>query len=119
MAHINSIKLKNKSYDKRKIVFSIDKRTYYVEPCWGWYSVSTSDIEVRTVVRDVVMNNLYWLLGKGCDIETWKESIEKWDKGKIYNTPINETPTSLFFKKEEKETAFNSFYNTGLKLTIF
>ena len=75
MAHINSIKLKYKSYDKRKIVFSIDKKTYYVEPCWGWYSVSTSDIEVRTVVRDVVMNNLYWLLGRGCDIETWKESL--------------------------------------------
>ena len=113
MAHINSIKLKNKLYDKRKMVFSVDKRTYYVEPFWGWYSVSTSDIEVRTVVRDVVMNNLYWLLGRGCDIETWKESIEKWDKGKLYL--INESPTSLFLNKEEKENAFNSFYNTGLK----
>lgn len=117
MAHINSIKLKNKSYDKRKIVFSVDNRTYYVEPCWGWYSVSTNDIEVRTVIRDVVMNNLYWFLGRGCDIETWKESIEKWDKGKSYL--INETPTSLFLNKEEKENAFNSFYNTGLKVTTF
>ena len=106
------IKRKNKSYDKRKLVITINKKNYYAEPCWGWYSINTSDIEKRTIIRAIVIDNLYWLLGKDCSIELWSEYIEDWDSGKrIYNTPLNTIPSSMFFNKEEKEKAFKSFYN--------
>lgn len=106
------IKKKNKSYNKRKLIITINKIKYYVEPWCGWYSISTSDIEVRNIIRNIVINNLYWLLGKDCNIETWAEYIDDWDHGKhIYNTPINTIPSSMFFNKEEKENAFKSFFN--------
>lgn len=105
------IQRKNKSYDKRQLVITIDKKKYYAEPCWGWFSIDTSDLEIRATIRDIVMDNLYWLLGRDCDMETWAEYISDWDSGKrIYNTPLNTIPASMFFNKEEKEKAFNSFY---------
>jgi hypothetical protein len=104
------IKRKNKSYDKRKLVITINKKKYYVEPCFGWYSVSTTNLEIRTIIRDVVMDNLYWLLGRDCDIEDWERRINRWDSGRgIYNTPVDK-PTSIFFNTEEKDRALNSFY---------
>ena len=104
------IKRKNKSYDKRKLVITINKKKYYVEPCFGWYSVSTTNLEIRSIIRDVVMDNLYWLLGRDCDIEDWEKSINRWDSGRgIYNTPVDKL-TSIFFNTEEKDRAFNSFY---------
>ena len=105
------IKLQNKSYDKRKISVTIDKKKYYIEPCWGWYSVNTTDLEIRGILRKIAIDNLYWLLGRDCDFEDWKHEIDKWDSGKgIYNTPI-EKPSSIFFNTKEKETALNSFNN--------
>lgn len=104
------IKRKNKSYDKRKLVITINKKKYYVEPCFGWYSVSTSNLEIRSIIRDVVMDNLYWLLGRDCDIEEWEQSINRWDSGRgIYNTSVDKL-TSIFFNTEEKDRALNSFY---------
>ena len=105
------VKKKNKSYKKRKLVITIDKEKYYIEPYWGWYCVSTSNIEKRTIIREIVIDNLYWLLGCDCDFEIWTEEIEKWDKGKLYNTPLNTSSDSLFFNNEEKERALKSFYN--------
>lgn len=105
------IKRKNKSYNKRKLVITINKKKYYVEPCFGWYSISTSDLEIRTIIRDIVMDNLYWLLGRDCDIEEWEYTINNWDCGKgIYNTSTCDNPASIFFNSEEKSRAFNSFY---------
>lgn len=107
-----SVVRKNKSYDKRKLVITINKKKYYAEPWLGWYTTNTTDIEIRTIIRDIVMDNLYWLVGKDCNIELWAEDIEDWDSGKrIYNTPLNTIPSSMFFDKEEKEKAFKSFYN--------
>lgn len=104
------IKRKNKSYDKRQLVITINKKKYYVEPCFGWYSVSTSNLEIREIIREIVMDNLYWLLGRDCDIEDWERSINRWDSGRgIYNTPVDKL-TSMFFNTEEKDRAFNSFY---------
>lgn len=104
------IKRKNKSYDKRQLVITINKKKYYVEPCFGWYSVSTSNLEIREIIREIVMDNLYWLLGRDCDIEDWEQHINRWDSGRgIYNTPVDK-PTSIFFNTEEKDRAFNSFY---------
>lgn len=105
------IKRKNKSYDKRKLVITINKKKYYVEPCFGWYSVSTTNLEIRSIIRDVVMDNLYWLLGKDCDIEDWEHRINRWDNGKGMDKPLSgDKPVSIFFNTEEKDRAFNSFY---------
>ena len=104
------IKRKNKSYDKRQLVITINKKKYYVEPCFGWYSVSTSNLEIREIIREIVMDNLYWLLGRDCEIEDWEQCINRWDSGRgIYNTPVDKL-TSIFFNTEEKDRAFNSFY---------
>ena len=104
------IKRKNKSYDKRQLVITINKKKYYVEPCFGWYSVSTSDLEIRSIIREIVMDNLYWLLGRDCEFEDWEQSINRWDSGMgIYNTPVDKL-TSIFFNTEEKDRALNSFY---------
>ena len=104
------IKRKNKSYDKRQLVITINKKKYYVEPCFGWYSVSTSNLEIREIIREIVMDNLYWLLGRDCDIEDWEQRINRCDSGMgIYNTPVDKL-TSIFFNTEEKDRAFNSFY---------
>ena len=71
------IQRKNKSYDKRQLVITIDKKKYYAEPCCGWFSIDTSNLEIRATIREIVMNNLYWLLGRDCDIETWAEYIRQ------------------------------------------
>lgn len=105
------IKRKNKSYNKRQLVITINKTKYYVEPCFGWYSVSTSNLEIREIIRDIVMDNLYWLLGRDCDIEDWEYTINNWDSGRgIYNISSGDKPASIFFNSEEKNRAFNSFY---------
>ena len=105
------IKRKNKSYDKRQLVITINKKKYYVEPCFGWYSVSTSNLEIREIIREIVMDNLYWLLGRDCDIEEWEHRINRWDNGKGMDKPLSDdTPVSIFFNTEEKDRAFNSFY---------
>lgn len=105
------IKRKNKSYDKRQLVITINKKKYYVEPCFGWYSISTSDLEIRGIIREIVMDNLYWLLGRDCEIEDWEHRINRWDNGKGMDKPLSDdTPVSIFFNTEEKDRAFNSFY---------
>lgn len=109
MAVVN-IQRKNKSYDKRKLVITIDKKKYYAEPWWGWFSIDATNLEIRRIIREVVMDNLYWLVGKDCDMETWANYISDCDSGKkIYNTPLNTTPASMFFNTEEKKRAYNSF----------
>lgn len=110
MGHTITINRQNKSYDKRKLVITIDKKKYYAEPWWGWFSIDATNLEIRRIIREVVMDNLYWLVGKDCDMETWANYISDCDSGKkIYNTPLNTTPASMFFNTEEKKRAYNSF----------
>lgn len=102
---------RNKNYKARKLViYDGKKRITYVYPCWGWYSFSENLHELHKPCRALVMENLYWLLGRDCEWEDWVDSIEAWDKGKhIYNVPVDKL-TSMFFEGE-KEIALNSFYN--------
>lgn len=107
------VERKNKNYSKRKlkIVDDNDKLLCYVEPCFGWFSYSNA-MRNNKELRPLIIENLYWLLGRDCDFEEWTDSIEKWDRGKrIYGVPIDKLPESQFFSKEEKEKALNSFYN--------
>ena len=100
-------KRKYKSFDKRKLQVYDDKKFIgEVTTFNGWICVPRN---YHDDCRKEAMKNLYWLLGKDCDKETWVENIEYWDHGKrIYNVPIDKIPESLFFKGE-KEIALNSY----------
>ena len=103
------IKRKNKSYDKRKLqVYDRKKLLGEVEIFHGWLSIQR---ENHDILRKAAMENLWWLLGKDCDEEEWKESIEYWDKGKrVYCVSVDKLPDSMFFDGE-KEIALNSINN--------
>lgn len=111
-------KRRNKNYKNRKLVIyqnENDKKPFcYVESYSGWlcYSVH-SDKETHMKMRELVMQDLYWLLGHGCSYEDWKDSIEKWDSGlRIYNVEIDKLPNSLFCSNEEKQIALDSYHNS-------
>lgn len=104
---------KNKTFKKRKLVFYQDKkRVCDVTPWWGWYSINQSvDIKTHKEIRNLVLNNLYWLLGHDCDFDEWKNSVDAWNQGKhIYGVPVDKL-SSMFFSEEEMNVALNSFYN--------
>lgn len=103
---------RNKNYKARKLViYDGKKRITYVEPWWGWYSFSENLHELHKPCRALVMENLYWLLGRDCDWEEWVDTVDAWDRGKhIYNVPLTNIPSSMFFEGE-KEVALNSFFN--------
>lgn len=103
-------KHKNPKARKLAIYDESNKIVTYAIPCWGWYSFTTRlEPELHKKCRCLVIENFYWLIGNNCDFDDWKESIEKWDKGLIYNVPLNELPSSMFFEGE-KEIALNSYY---------
>lgn len=103
---------KNKTYKNRKLViYDGKKRITYVEPFWGWYLFSENLRELHKPCRALVMENLYWLLGRDCEWKDWVDSIEGWDNSKhVYGVPVDKLPESMFFEGE-KEIALNSFYN--------
>lgn len=102
---------RNKTYKNRKLViYNGKKKVVEVIPFWGWYSFSNNLNELHNQCRALVMENLYWLLGRDCEWEDWVDSIEGWDTGKhVYNVPVDKL-SSMFFEGE-KEIALNSFYN--------
>ena len=103
---------KNKSYDKRKLVIydDNDNKIVEVEPCFGWFCWSKRlDDTTHTIVRMEILNNLYWLLGHGCDEEEWIRRIERWDSGKGVEGLV--TKESQFFNTWELDAAKQSFNN--------
>ena len=98
-----------KAYDKRKLQVYDDKKFLgEITVFHGWISISR---ENHDILRKFAMENLWWLLGKDCDKETWVEDVDYWDKGKrIYGVPVDKLPDSMFFAGE-KEIALNSINN--------
>lgn len=107
-----TIKLMNKSYNKRKInIYDGKKLIVSLIPWHGWYAISVAEPELRGYARSVAMANLYWLLGKDCDFEAWNNLVNAWDVGKhVFGVPVDQL-TSMFFDEKEKTIAINSFYN--------
>lgn len=103
------VKRKNKSYDKRKLqVYEGKKLLGEVETFNGWLSIQ---LENHDLLRKVAIENLWWLLGKDCNEEEWKEPVEYWDEGKrVYGVSVDKLPDSMFFNGE-KEIALNSINN--------
>lgn len=98
----------------RKLYIYNDKKVIdIIMPFWGWISHTTKpDTENYPEIRNLTMQNLYWLLGADCSYDEWLEYIEDWDKSRhIYNVEITKLPESLFFSEEEKQTAIDSFHN--------
>ena len=107
-----------KTYDKRTLVI-YDKKTpvAYIKPYKGWFSIDSTkhlqdfinDINIHKMIREYVMKNLYWLLGRDCYKEEWDNSIYCWDiGGRLWGDPVD-GGSSLFFEGE-KEIALKSFY---------
>jgi hypothetical protein len=108
---------RNKTYQNRKLViYSGKKKICNVTPWMGWCSYDyyitgiSQDLEKHLEIRKVVMENLYWLLGRDCEKEVWDETINDWDRGRgIYGIPC--TNQSQFHSDEEKNIAIESYYN--------
>lgn len=101
------IERKYKSFDKRKLnVYDDNHFIGEITTFHGWICMQR---ENHDILRKEAMKNLWWLLGKDCDKETWIENVEYWDHGKkIYGVSINKLPDSMFFEGE-KEIALNSY----------
>lgn len=90
----------------RVLRVTIDESTYHI----NIYLLTLPEIsihkDINEIIRNVGLNNLFWLSGYNCDFETWNHKIQDWDND--------------FFKNEiEKEIALKSFYNTRLKRITF
>jgi hypothetical protein len=56
------------------------------------------------------MQNLYWLLGKDSNEESWNNLIELWDKGQgVFKVKLGKKSKSLFKTVELKQIALKSF----------
>lgn len=108
-----------KTFEKRTLVIYDDKKPIaYIRPYSGWFSIeltkhsqwSLRDIDTNKMLRSYVMKNLYWLLGRNCDLEEWNNKIYCWDIGRhVYGVPIDKL-SSMFFEGE-KDIALKSFGN--------
>lgn len=106
------IERRNKRPVNRKyVVFENGKRIGEVVKVMGWYGIALNrpaDAIVNYMIRQLVMDDLYWLLGNDCDADEWNESIEYWNKGQnIYDVSIDKL-SSMFFNDDERELARNS-----------
>ena len=103
---------KNKSYDKRRLkIYYHDKLINTVEPCFGWFcwEKKFENLMMHVACRRKVLENLYWLVGRDCDIDEWLNHIDRCDRG----TGIDGKPNkeSAFFNTEDKQIALESFNN--------
>ena len=105
---------KNKTYEKRKLVFkdSKNKTIHTVEPWLGWICHSKRiEGELHSIVRKHTIENLYWLVGRDCEKEEWDKFIWRKHQGILYGVDPNNKHESAFFSEEEYQAALNSFNN--------
>jgi hypothetical protein len=107
---MNAVRKFKRPESRKLYVYEGKKLIDIVHPYGGWFSHSKCcTTEQYTEIRKFVIENLYWLLGKDCDKETWKHEVDCWNIGKhIYGIDANKIPCSLFFDGEY-EIALNSF----------
>ncbi len=106
------IKKLNKKYGKRKIkVFDDKKFLGEITEFMNWISIS--DRENHKLLRNIAMENLWWLLHNDdidedtTEEDAWLKKINKWNnKGKL----IDGNYISLFFPGEY-QIALNSINN--------
>ena len=107
---------KNKRFANRKLViYDKNKKIAEVESWRGWYAWTNTGIgrqefmeQYYNEFRVKVMENLYWLLGRGCDKKTWVETVEQWNSGKGVSG-ISVDTKSMFHNIYELGIAIDSF----------
>lgn len=118
MIHTEGLTVKRmyKKYGKRKIQV-YDGKKFLGEITEHWHWICLSNKENHDILRQVAMENLWWLLHNDKldedtdEYEAWCGKIAKWDSGRMYGVPVNELPNSLFNSFEEKLVAVNSINN--------
>lgn len=103
---------KNKSYDKRCLkIYYHDKLINTARPWGGWFAWEEifENIMMHAACRRKVLENLYWLVGRDCDIGEWLNRIDRWDRGTGIDGKTNKE--SAFFNTEDKQVALESFNN--------
>ena len=106
---------KNKTYSRRYLKIYYDgKLINTVFPYGGWYAntIIIVDELTRMCCRIKILENLYWLIGGGCDYDEWQKHIEYLDNGKGVSGKSANNKTSQFFNDTEKLTALESFNNS-------
>jgi hypothetical protein len=64
-------------------------------------------------VRNLVMRDLYWLIGDDCDVTEWSKRIDRLDNGTFdFDVPIGTRPNSVFDNILQREIARVSRTNT-------
>ena len=80
-------------------------------PWCGWFcwEKKFENLMMHSVCRRKVLENLYWLVGRDCDIAEWSNRIDNWDRGRGVDGKTNKE--SVFFNIDDKITALESFNN--------
>ena len=101
---------KNKSYDKRCLkIYYHDKLINTARAWGGWFAWDEifENIMMHYWCSRKVHEDLYWLIGKDCDIAEWTNHIDKWDRGTGVDGKMFKE--SVFFNVDDKITALESF----------
>lgn len=111
-----TVKKLNKTYSKRVLQIKKNKKVIdRITPFWGWYShemnIKNYEESVIKQIRKLVIDNLYWLIGRDCDKEEWERFIWRKHQGILCGVCSNNKPESVFFNEEEYKTALNSINN--------
>lgn len=102
---------KNKSYSKRRLIIydENDNKLAEVYPFRGWFAWNNNPgVDIIKECRNIVLQDLYWLLGEDCSENEWLEKIEKWDSGK--GIECKTTKISQFFNDDDRNDAEVSYY---------
>ena len=113
---------KNKLPKSRKFsVYKDSKKIGEVIRYQDWICIDLGKHrEYIPTVRNLVMRDLYWLIGDDCDVTEWSKKIDRLDEGQIeFDVPIRTRPNSQFANILQREIARLSINNTFTKSLMF
>ncbi len=106
---------KNKLHKNRKFsVYKNSKKIGEVIRYQDWFCIDLGQHrDYIPTVRNLVMRDLYWLIGDDCDVTEWSKRIDRLDNGEIeFDVPIRTRPNSQFDSILQREIARASITNT-------
>jgi hypothetical protein len=109
------INRKNKLHKNRKFsVYKDSKKIGEVIRHQDWICIDLGKHrDYIPTVRNLVMRDLYWLIGDDCDVTEWSKRIDRLDNGTFdFDVPIGTRPNSVFDNIIQREIARVSRTNT-------
>lgn len=106
---------KNKLHKNRKFsVYKDSKKIGEVIRHQDWICIDLGKHrDYIPTVRNLVMRDLYWLIGDDCDVTEWSKRIDRLDNGTFdFDVPIGTRPNSVFDNIIQREIARVSRTNT-------